>query len=242
MIFKQGIILFLIALEVLKGYSMVENTPAYDMNTDPAIIDQYMKALFQKESTGNYNAVHKPSTIPDSVTGKQIPVQALGGYGILDINWYGTETQTAWTKMAGLEDADINDPKAQDAVAKFMVQKYFNRFGSWDLVSIAWFAGPNKSKTLRDTGTINWDAQDSKGTSISQYISEMDRLLSDEMMNIEVPQEEFSIPQIPAQEGRSPGIVGKFGVPPEDEKQHAANILDAMTRANAGGERPSVGR
>jgi hypothetical protein len=220
---------------------MAENTPAYDMNTDPAIIDLYLEALLQKESTGNYNAVHKTSTIIDNNTGKPIKVQALGGYGILDINWYGTDTQTAWTKMAGIEGADINDPKAQDAVAKYMVQKYFDRFGSWDLVSIAWFAGDGVAQRLKDTGTINWNVEDSKGTSISQYINEMDKLLSNEMMNIEVPLEEFSIPQIPAHEGRSPGIVGQFGVPPDDVKQHAANILDAMTRANAGGERPRVG-
>jgi len=155
LIYKQVIILCLIALSLLQGNTMAENTPVYDMNTDPAIIDLYLKALLQKESTGNYNAVHKPSTIPDIVTGKPIPVQALGGYGILDINWYGTDTQTAWTKMAELEGADINDPKAQDDVAKYMVQKYFDRFGSWDLVSIAWFAGDGVAQRLKDTGTIN---------------------------------------------------------------------------------------
>lgn len=241
MIFKQLIVSLLIASQVLQG-SVMEEDKTYNMNTNPALLDIYLKALLEKESSGNYNAVHKPSTIIDSVTGKPIKVQALGGYGILDINWYGTDTQTAWTKMAGLEGADINDPKAQDAVAKYMVQKYFDRFGSWDLVSIAWFAGDGVAQRLKDTGTINWNVEDSKGTSISQYINEMDKLLSNEMMNIEVPLEEFSIPKIPAHEGRSPGIVEQFGVPPDDVKQHAANILDAMTRANAGGERPSVGR
>jgi len=240
LIYKQVIILCLIALSLLQGNTMAENTPAYDMNTDPAIIDLYLKALLQKESTGNYYAEHLQETMIDSVTGKPIKVQALGGYGILDINWNGTETQTAWTKMAGLEGADINDTKAQDAVAKFMVQKYFNRFGSWDAVSVAWFAGPgNADKFLK--GELDFSKKDAKGTDIKQYLNEMDKLLSDEMMNIEVPQEEFSIPKIPAHEGRSPGIVGQFGVPPDDVKQHAANILDAMTRANSGGERPRVG-
>ena len=241
LIYKQVIILCLIASSLLQGNTMAENTPAYDMNTDPAIIDLYLKALLQKESTGNYYAEHLPETMIDYVTGKPIKVQALGGYGILDINWYGTDTQTAWTKMAGLEGADINDPKAQDAVAKYMVQKYFNRFGSWDAVSVAWFAGQgNADKFIK--GELDFSKKDAKGTDIKQYLNEMDKLLSDEMMNIEVPQEEFSIPKIPAHEGRSPGIVGQFGVPPDDVKQHAANILDAMTRANAGGERPSVGR
>ena len=241
LIYKQVIILCLIASSLLQGNTMAENTPAYDMDTDPAIIDLYLKSLLQKESTGNYYAEHLPETMIDSVTGKPIKVQALGGYGILDINWYGTDTQTAWTKMAGLEGADINDPKAQDAVAKYMVQKYFDKFGSWEAVSVAWFAGQgNADKFLK--GELDFSKKDAKGTSIKQYLNEMDKLLSNEMMNIEVPLEEFSIPKIPAHEGRSPGIVGQFGVPPDDVKQHAANILDAMTRANAGGERPSVGR
>ncbi len=75
--------------------------------TNPALIDMYMKALFMRESTGNYQAVHEPSIITDIVTGKKIRVQAIGAYGILDINW------NQWSKEAGLEGADWHDPKAQ---------------------------------------------------------------------------------------------------------------------------------
>ena len=239
MIFKQLIVSLLIASQVLQG-SVMEEDKTYNMNTNPALLDIYLKALKEKESSGNYNAVHKPSIIEDSVTGKPIKVQALGGYGILDINWYGTDTQKSWTEMAGLKGASIDDPKAQDDVARFFVQKYFDRFGSWDLVSIAWFAGPNVAQRLKDTGTIDWDVEDSKGTSISQYISEMDRLLSDELMNIKIPEEEFNIPQIPAQEGRSPGLVKQFGVSPNDTEIYAAQILDSITKANSRGIRPRM--
>jgi len=240
MIFKQLIVSFLIVSQVLQG-SVMEEDKTYNMNTNPALLDIYLKALLQKESSGNYNAVHKPSTIEDSVTGKPIKVQALGGYGILDINWYGTDTQKSWTEMADLKGASIDDTTAQDDVARFMAQKYFDKYGSWDLVSIAWFAGPNVAQRLKDTGTIDWDVEDSKGTSISQYISEMDRLLSDELMNIEIPEEEFNIPQIPPQEGRSPGLVQQFGVSPNDTEIYAAQILDAVTRrSNPDGERPRM--
>ena len=80
-----------------------------DMNNDsnPALIDIYLKALKMQESSGNYQAKHESSIITDIVTGKPIRVQALGAYGILDINWYGTETQQSWAEQAGYEGADI---------------------------------------------------------------------------------------------------------------------------------------
>ena len=77
---------------------------------------------------------------------------------------------------------------------------------------------------------------------IPTQIKKMQGTLEKSRVNKAEPALPVSIPKIPAHEGRSPGIVGQFGVPPDDVKQHAANILDAMTRANAGGERPSVGR
>ena len=57
-IFKPLIVSFLIASQVLQG-SIMEN----DMNNDtnPALIDMYLKALLMQESSGNYQAKHKPS-------------------------------------------------------------------------------------------------------------------------------------------------------------------------------------
>ena len=114
-IFKQLIVSFLIASQVLQGNIMEENKEL--MNTNPALIDVYLAALLQKESSGNYLAEHKPSIIEDFATGKPIRVQALGGYGILDVNW------DKWAKQAGIEGADWKDKVAQDTVAKF---KYKN--------------------------------------------------------------------------------------------------------------------
>ena len=247
MIFKQLIISFLIASQVLQG-SVMEEDKTYNMNTNPALLDLYLKALKEKESSGNYNAVHKPSIIQDSVTGKPIKVQALGAYGILDINWHGTDTQKSWTEMAGLKGASIDDPKAQDDVARFMVQKYFDRYGSWDLVSVAWFAGPGKAQTLKDNGTINFSEVDSKGTSIADYIAGINKNLSEELMNMEVDIQPIEIsppkPEVPVPidtTSRSPGITNQFGTPPNDNEKYAAQLLDALTRrSNAGGERPRM--
>ena len=138
-------------------------------DNNPALVDMYLKALLMRESTNNYEAKHKASVIEDYETGKPIRVQALGGYGILDINF------PIWAKQAGLKDfsmadSDWKDPKAQDTIAKYKVQEYFNKFQSWDAVSVAWFAGENKAKELLRNGTIDYDKADSNGTTIKQYV------------------------------------------------------------------------
>ena len=203
-------------------------------DSNPALIDMYIKALLMRESTNNYEAKHKASVIEDYATGKPIRVQALGGYGILDINF------PIWAKQAGLKDfsmadEDWKDPKAQDTIAKYKVQEYFNKFNSWDVVSVAWFAGENKAKELLREGSIDYDKADSNGTTIKQYVDSMNNLIGEELMNIEVPMETFT----------RPGTVKGPPVPPQLMQQKNANevfaaqILDAMTKANAGGNRPN---
>ena len=54
------------------------------MDSNPAIIDMYLSALRQRESSGNYQVLHAVSVIEDLATGKPIRVQGLGAYGILD--------------------------------------------------------------------------------------------------------------------------------------------------------------
>jgi len=226
-IFKQLIVSFLIVSQVAQGNIMEQNRDL--MNTNPALIDIYLQALLMKESSGNYMAEHTPSTIKDFATGKPIRVQALGGYGILDINW------NKWSKEAGLEGADWKDKAAQDAVAKYKVQEYFNRFGSWDLVSVAWFAGPGDADDLKNTGTLDMTQEDSNGTNVEDYVATMNKLIGEELMTMEVPMETFTPPQI---------IEGPQPDPVIDNQRNmndvfAAQILDAMTKANAGGIRPS---
>ncbi len=202
-----------------------------DMNNDtnPALIDMFLEALKMQESSGNYQVLHTPSVIEDAYTGKPVRVQGLGAYGILDINW------KKWAKEAGLQGADWHDPKAQDTVAKFKVQQYFDRFNSWDAVSVAWFAGPNKAKQLVDNGTINFDLTDANGQSIKDYVDEMNTKISEEFMTMEVPMETITMPQIYPGPQSNPVIDKQRN----NQEVFAAQILDAMTKANAGGNRPS---
>ena len=211
---------------MLQGSTMVK-----EMNNDsnPALIDMYLQALLMQESSGNYQVLHTPSIIEDFATGKPIRVQALGGYGILDINW------DKWAKESGFEGADWHDPKAQDAVAKFKVQQYFNKYGSWDSVSVAWFAGAGKANELVNNGTINYDLADANGQTIKDYVDEMNTKIGEELMTMEVPMETFTMPSTVAGPPTPPVIAKQKDM----QQVFAAQVLDAMTKANSGGMRPS---
>tara|TARA_R100001460_G_scaffold21469_2_gene43838 strand:+ start:288 stop:986 length:699 start_codon:yes stop_codon:yes gene_type:complete len=198
-------------------------------DTNPALIDMYIEALKMQESSGDYQVLHTPSVIEDAYTGKPVRVQGLGAYGILDINW------KKWAKEAGLEGADWHDPKAQDTVARFKVQQYFDRFNSWDAVSVAWFAGPNKAKELVNNGTINFDLTDTNGQSIKDYVDEMNTKIAEELMTMELPIETFQMQPI-IQGPQTNPVIDKQR---NNQEVFAAQILDAMTKANAGGMRPS---
>ena len=84
---------------MLLGTGDISMAKEFNPNTNPNLIDVYLLALKEKESSNRYNLLHKPGVIPDLETGKPIKVQALGAYGILDINW------NVWSKQAGLEGA-----------------------------------------------------------------------------------------------------------------------------------------
>ena len=198
-------------------------------DTNPALLEMYLEALKMQESSGNYQAIHKPSIIEDAYTGKPVRVQALGAYGILDINW------KKWAKQAGVKGAEWHDPQAQDTVAKFKVQEYFNKFGSWDAVSVAWFAGPKKANRLVNNGTINFDLTDSNGQSIKDYVDEMNIKVGEELMNMEVPMETFTMPSTVSGPPTPPVLAKQKNT----REVFAAQVLDAMTKANAGGMRPS---
>ena len=234
MIFKQLILSFLIASQVLQG-SIMENEMTNDQN--PNLINIYLEALKEKESSNNYEVKHKPSQIKEFGTGKMINVQALGAYGILDINF------PIWAEELGYKDFDMSeddwkDPKVQDAIAKYKVQQYFNRFGSWDLVSIAWFAGPGNAQELKNTGSLNMDQKDVNGASIQEYVAKMNNIITDKLQTMEIDMSIDINPEI-----QYPGPqVQQINQPTarEDYTRYAANILDALSKANSKQPRPDL--
>lgn len=82
-------------------------------------LDAFLQALKAQESGGNYQARN--------------PSGASGAYQAMP----GT-----WNNYGGYREAYLAPPSVQDAWARQLAQEYFNRFGSWDAVAKAWYAGP----------------------------------------------------------------------------------------------------
>lgn len=86
-------------------------------------IGTFMTAISGQESGGNYDATN-------SRTG------ASGRFQIMPGNW------PSWSKEAGLGANAARTPANQDLVAQFKMQQYYQQFGNWRDVAIAWYGGP----------------------------------------------------------------------------------------------------
>ena len=121
----------------------------------------------QENAGGDYLLEHKPTMIK-GYDGEPIQVPALGAYGILDINW------DKWAEQAGYKGADWRVPEMQDIVAAYKFTEYYNTYGSWDLVAVAWYAGPgtaNKAKALGLDSVGNIENLESFGPNVSEYVN-----------------------------------------------------------------------
>ena len=153
---------------------------AMENNNNPAYIEQALEAIKIMETRGEkqpYQTLHPTVKIliygtPKEVASKAkqfnkdgfvteeteegtvVLATALGAYGILDIDF------NRFAKDAGLPGFDFrdengkawHDAKVQDKIAKNLAEKYFNRYGSWELVRVAWFGGPGRAQKLKDDG------------------------------------------------------------------------------------------
>ena len=123
-------------------------------------LGSFMEAIAQQESGGDYGAV-------GPYTGPRYG-RARGKYQIMESIWPG------WAKEAGMAGASWNDPAAQERVARYKMSQYYERYGSWDLVAVAWFAGPGRANTAKREGIgAIGNISDVLGTSVSKYVETM---------------------------------------------------------------------
>lgn len=120
------------------------------------MVDQFMEAIAQVESGGAYDAKgpHHPEM-----------GYPLGRYQIMESNW------PTWAAEAGVPGADWTDPAAQDAVARHKFLEYYDQYGSWDAVAVAWFAGPGMVEQWQQDPSSLSEVSDSLGTDVPQYVS-----------------------------------------------------------------------
>lgn len=129
-------------------------------------LQSFMDAIGQFESGNNYGAVG-PNT--GSRYGR-----ARGRYQIMETIWSG------WAREAGIPNADWRDPAAQDRVARHKMTQYYRQFGSWELVAIAWFAGPGRAQKAKDQGISSVAGiKDVLGTSVAKYASSIVSLMGE---------------------------------------------------------------
>jgi hypothetical protein len=102
-----------------------------ESGTDTGELDAFMQAIGLKESGGNYSSRNSDSG-------------ASGKYQIMPSNW------PSWSKLAGLPSNAAMTPENQERVAKTVMTMYYNQFGNWRDVAIAWYAGPGKVGAATD--------------------------------------------------------------------------------------------
>lgn len=103
-------------------------------------LQAFMAAIRRLESgsfDGNYGAI-------GPYTGRM--GNARGAYQIMSANW------DSWAREAGIAGAYWGSKEAQDHVAEFKFRQYYERFGSWELVAVAWFGGPGAAARAQKNG------------------------------------------------------------------------------------------
>lgn len=90
-------------------------------------LSRFMAAIRSVESGGNYRAIG-----PSTRYGR-----ATGAYQFIDSTWGGYK---------GYRSAYLAPPAVQDARARQLMSAYYKEFHRWDLVAVAWQAGPGSAR------------------------------------------------------------------------------------------------
>jgi len=169
---------------------------AQDYNTNPAYIDQALEAIKIMESRGQkqpYQLLHEPVELLISGTaqeqaakakqfnklgfvtkkkddGMYVIAQALGAYGILDIDINRFARDAGLAGFDFRQDKSWQDAKAQDKIARYLANKYFQQYGAWDLVRVAWFGGPGRAQKLKENG--NYELKPSVKEDLDKFKNE----------------------------------------------------------------------
>lgn len=93
--------------------------------------ERFVNAIAGKESGGNYRAINRSSG-------------ALGKYQIMPGN-VGPWSKAALGRRVSTSEF-LNNPQIQEAVARYMLRKYYNQYGAAG-AAVAWYAGPGAVRT-----------------------------------------------------------------------------------------------
>lgn len=172
-------------------------------------IDNFMRAIGQQESGGNYDLTNSDSG-------------AAGKFQIMPENW------SAWAKDAGLSPDAPMTPENQELVAKNKMQEYYNKFGNWRDVAIAWYAGEGAISFSEEAKNRPQYSNGNRYPSINEYAdSVMTRFekFGGEVRQKETPQEEPTKPlfDLNAQDSTTQKLLEQFA----REKRDASGGIEA---------------
>lgn len=114
-------------------------------------IDQIMQSIGKVESSGNYGAMGPRTKSGD---------RAYGKYQVMGSNIPSWSRQALGQSLSPQQF--LNNPQAQDAVAQYMMSKYYNQYQNPQDVASMWFSG---------RPLANNNSRDITGTSVPQYVS-----------------------------------------------------------------------
>ena len=147
---------------------------------------------------------------------------AVGAYQFLTKYW------DWYSSNAGYPDADINDPRVQDAVARYWFNKNYNDLGSWELAAIAHFAGRTTAFEAKQNGIESvMNIQDSTGTTIGDYVNKAMQHYREQIelyAKVDKDVAAMNLPDFGA------GFGGSYK-PEEIVSKEAATVLDVITNA-----------
>jgi Transglycosylase SLT domain len=121
----------------------------------------FLNAIAGRESGGNYSARNRSSG-------------AMGKYQIMPGNITGS--RKGWDYEALGYDVSpgqfMASPKLQEAIARYKLQQYFNRYGAWG-AAVAWYAGPGALKYSRNSLNRRQGAYSSISTYANAIVKRM---------------------------------------------------------------------
>jgi len=137
--------------------------------------------------------------------------------------------------VPGMQDANIEDPVAQNKVAAWHFNNNFDKYGDWMFPAIAHFAGPDDAKLAYEKG---FDAvknkKDDTGVTVEQYVNKVMQRMEEQMQlmsKIDTDVEALGLPKTDAEYYK-----GVFD-PTKIVEKEAAEILDAITNGISDGGR-----
>ena len=152
---------------------------------------------------------------------------STGAYGAYQFvpkwwDWYRS-------KVPGMQDANIEDPRAQDAVASWHFNNNFNDFGSWELAAIAHFAGRDDALRAKN-GQMEavLKMKDSTGVTVEEYINKTMQNYREQIELYAKVDKDVAAMNLP--DYGQAGFGGQFK-PEEIVSKEAATVLDVITNA-----------